>query len=341
MRNTVVLPPLAMLLFTISIAVAEIHTEPFIDSALVCLVKQEYGAAEQLLDAVLRADSANVDALYLLVTVRQTQLLDYESYTVEGERFLKLADRVLAKLERRKAVAVGDEPVKLSFYIGNIYGGKGLIQAKNDMWFAAVKNALRSVSLLDKVRNRDPTFYAAYLGVGVFNYYLSQNLKWAPFMGDKAKEGLRDIEKSTRARFPFNYAAKNSLAWILIDRQEYARADSIVSSVLADYPDNTIFLRIKARIKLWTHHNEEAYRLGIYMGKLACRRSPVNWSDLLSGYQVAVESCLKMNKAEQGRELARKALAFEIPDSARQIPYVREHMAYFRSLMQKKEKGPK
>jgi hypothetical protein len=311
---------------------AEIHVDPFIDSALVCLVKQEYGAAEDLLEAVLDADSDNIDALYLLVTVRQTMLLDYESYTVEGDSFLKLADEVLARLEAYKPSAVDDEPVKLVFYMGNIIGGKGLIQAKNDKWFGAVKNALKSVSLLSKVRERDSTFYAAYLGLGVFNYYLSQNLKWAPFMGDKSREGLRDIEKSTRARFPFNYAAKNSLAWILIDRQNYRRADSIVSSVLADYPDNTIFLRIKSRIKLWTHQNEEARDLGMRMAELAYQRSPVNWSDFLSGYQVAAEGCVKMGREKEGRAIAEKALRLEIPASARKIPYVREHLDYFRSL---------
>ncbi len=312
---------------------AQTTVHPGIDSAMTCLVEQRYDEARELLDDVLKEEPGNTDALYMQITVEQTRLLDYESYTLEGDEFLVLADSVSRLIEAasRRPMALEDS-VRYLFYLGNIHGGSGLILAKNGNWFRAVKSALKSVSLLEEVKELEPSFYAAYLGIGVFNYYLSQNLTWVPFLGDKTEEGLAAIRKSTKARFPYNYGAKNSLCWILIDRNQYAEADSIVESVLKDYPENTIFLRIKARIESWTHHHENAAKIGARLAQIAEKRTPTNWSDLLMGYHVEAESRMKIGQQERARQIARKALSLRIPAKSKAIPYVRDHLASLREI---------
>ncbi|MBD3391272.1 MAG: hypothetical protein GF418_04380 [Chitinivibrionales bacterium] len=308
-----------------------------VDSALVCLVNQEYDAAREVVGAMLREDRRDPDALYMLLTIHQTSLLDYESYAVEGHRFLQLADSVLGILEDGLSQSRGVDSVKYLFYVGNIYGGKSVILAKCGNWFQAAREALTSVSILKRVQELDSTFYAAYLGIGVFDYYLSQNLRWVPFMADKSDEGLEAIELATRASFPFNYAAQNSLSWILIDRGEFARADSVVDAVLSEFPDNTIFLRVKARIALWTHRYREAVAVSARWAELSLKRNPVNWSDLLSAYQVIVASHLERGDTAACLESAADALAFEVPVAAKKISYVRKHLAYMRAI--RKEYG--
>ncbi|MFP4418280.1 MAG: hypothetical protein ACLFSB_13500 [Chitinispirillaceae bacterium] len=297
---------------------------------MVSLVRQEYDEARRYLNTALSIDRDNSDALYLLATVEQTELLDYESYTIHGEEFLRLADSILGVFERKESKS---KDIKNLFYIGNICGGKGIIKAKTGNWIGAVKDALESVSYLKKVKSEAPDFYAAYLGVGVFNYYLSQNLKWIPFLGDKSDEGLRDIKRATQARFPYNYAAKNTLAWILIDRKEFGAADSIVASVLTDYPNNTIFLRIRARIALWTGRYDKAIAVAEKLCGLSEKRKPVNWSDLLSGYQIVAQSYEKKKDYTSCYQTARKALNCKVPSSYRQIGYVQQHSDYLKNIL--------
>jgi tetratricopeptide (TPR) repeat protein len=306
-----------------------------IDSALVCLVNQRYDAARDVSLGVLRNDERDADALYMLLTIDQTSLLDYESYAVEGHRFLLLADSVLAILKDKLTHSEVVDSVRCLFYIGNLYGGKSVILAKCGNWFQAAREALTSVSILKRVKEMDSTFYAAYLGIGVFNYYLSQNLGWLPFMADKSEQGLREIELATQARFPYNYAAQNSLCWILIDRGDFARADSIVDSALEEFPDNTIFLRIKMRIALWTRRYDTAIEVATHLAQLSQGRNPVNWSDLLSSYQVVVESNEKLGNTGKCADIAGRVLQFEIPETARKISYVRKYMVYMRSVQRK------
>ncbi len=316
-------------------ASGDVGIDAYVDSALVRLVHQRYDAAREVVDTMLVIDQDNPDALYMLLTIRQTSLLDYESYVVDGNSFIQLADSVLDLLKGQLAYCGGDDSVKYLFYVGNVYGGKSVILAKCGNWFQAAREALTSVSILKRVKEMDSTFYAAYLGIGVFNYYLSQNLGWLPFVSDKSQQGLREIELATQARFPFNYAAQNSLSWILIDRGDYERADSIVSSVLSEFPDNTIFLRIQSRIALWTQRYDEAVEVSMRLAELSLERNPVNWSDLLSAYQVVAESYEKKGETVRSLEVARHALTFEVPADALKISYVRKHQAYLRNIVKK------
>ena len=160
-----------------------------IDSAQKLLVYQKYDAAEEILDNRLEKVPTDIDALYLLLAVKQTRILDYESYTIDGKKFERLADSIRQVLEERCPKLEGKDSIDCLFYIANTYGGISIMQAKNGNWFDGVKNALTSVSHLKTVRKLDPDFYAANLGIGVFDYYLSSSLKWLPFVDEDAEKG--------------------------------------------------------------------------------------------------------------------------------------------------------
>jgi hypothetical protein len=306
-----------------------------IDSAMVCLVKQRYETARETVEVILEKDPGNIDALYMLLTIKQTRILDYESYTLDGATFVSLADSVYSVLKRAMCGRSAQDSLKILFYLGNISGGKSLMLAKCGNWFAAAREAMISVAGLKEVKQRDSTFFAAYLGIGVFDYYLSQNLGWVPFLGDKSDEGLYEIRIATRARFPFNYAAKNSLSWILVEKGSLGEADSIVNSVLRDYPDNTIFLRIKGRETLMRRRYDEAIAAGKRLTQLSVLRNPVNWCDCITGCQIVVEAHMSRGDTMLGRQEAVYALKFEVPSDAMKIPYIRKHLAYLRDVAAK------
>ncbi|MBD3317377.1 MAG: hypothetical protein GF344_16435 [Chitinivibrionales bacterium] len=314
---------------------------PAVDSAGDYLMRQRYERAKDFAARRRAEDPSDIRALYAYFTVRHTQILDYESYAVHGEEFLRFLDTAMTIVENSLSSGSPVDTVRHLFYLGNILGSKGIIQAKTGKWFRAAKTATRSVAMLREAKKRDSTFLAALLGVGLFNYYLSQNLGWVPFFKDRTEEGLRDIVAATEAEFPYDYAAMNAYCWILIERAEYVRADSIAREVLADYPRNTIFLRIAARSTLMNEKFDKALRDGRRLRDLTLEREGAlrNWSDLLMAYEVMATAALELNRPHEALRIAREALEKEVPMWAQKIDHVQNHWSYLTEMEKKLDKG--
>jgi hypothetical protein len=305
------------------------------DPARICFMGQRYAVADSMVQALSLQMPGNQEALYLRCAIRQTRILDYESYTIDGDEFLNLADSALSVLTKTLRYQKGKDSLEALFYIGSILGGKGIILAKKGKWPFAVRCALRSVGYFRQVVALDSTYYAAYYGIGVFNYYLSQNLKWLPFFGDRRAEAIRQIKRSTAAPCPYNFAACNSLCWILIERNELNAADSIVSGILADYPQNTLFLRIKIRVALGLSQWSGAVTAARSLIDLSLQRRPENWADVISGYQALACAYDHLRRDAACREVADKALSLNFPEAYRKIPFVKKHLKYLEEIQKK------
>jgi hypothetical protein len=312
--------------------------EAAINFARTCLMQQHYETADSIVRLQSKSYPEDLEALYMRCTIRQTRILDYESYAVDGKEYLDFADSVLQVLLENQKSQKGQDSVAALFFIGSVLGGKGIILAKNGKWPLAIRYALRSVGYFKQVLALDTTYYAAYYGIGVFNYYLSQNLKWVPFFGDKRIEALHQIKIATTAPIPYNFAADNSLGWIFIERGEFGTADSIVSHVLSQFPDNTLFLRIKVRADLGLGRYELSATHARRLIELSLRKQPKNWADIVSGYQALVCSYDNLHLENECFNATSTALRLEIPEAYRKISFVKRHFAYIAEMRKKHEK---
>jgi hypothetical protein len=300
------------------------------------LVKQEYTAARAVVKERLTVDPGDNTSLYLLDAIQQTEILDYESYLVQNDQFMKLSDSIKAVLELRLPTLSGPDSLKCLLYIANVYGGKSVLLAKTGNWFAALKDAITSVTLLKEVERLDSTMYAAALGIGVFHYYLNKSFKWLPFVdANSEKEGIAEIEKATRAPYPYSCAAKNSLCWILIEKRALKRADSIAESVLMEMPDNTIFLRIRCLISLWNKQHEQTVALGEKLAGLSLKRDPVNWSDLVLAYYAVAQGNDGLGKKKEARRAIEFIRGKKIPSEYKTIPPVKKNLRKISALWTK------
>lgn len=328
----------AVLVFGVYSVYSDSRSSSLIDSALILLVKQNYAGAKDLLEDHLQKYPQDNDALYLKFAVEQTKILDYESYIIQNEFFQLYADSIKTEFEKRLVKLSGYDSLMCVFYAANVSGGIGIMQAKVGKWFDAVKNAVQSVSVLREVCKADPDFYAAYLGVGVFDYYLSTSFKWVPFVSQRAQEGLKNIEIALNAEFPYNYAAKNSLCWILIERKQFKRADSLAHSVLKVYPDNTIFLRIRALISMWTGQYKQAIRFADKLIDLSEKRNPLNWSDLVAGYTIITCSNDKLGLFNEACRAAQEFKKLNIPHQYLEIPHIKKNIKEMTDILNKHKK---
>ncbi len=335
-----ILPAVLFSVNKLQISDSTIQNHPnALDSAKIELVNQNYDNAGRIISNYLCSSPLDMEGLYLSFAVEQTRILDYESYTIENSRFQSMADSIRDVFEKRLPHLKGRDSTYCLFYLANIYGGVGIIQAKRGNWFEAIKYAVNSFSMLKIVKNREPKFLAANLGLGIFDYYVSSSLKWIPFNEKKENEGLALLESATKADFPYNYAAKNSLCWILIDRQEFGRADSIAQSVLNEYPDNTIFIRIKAFIKFWSGRYKDAITIANKLIAITEQRQPVNWSDLAAGYMILVESYDKIGEKREVCRAARNLFDRSIPSEYLQIPHVKKNIKIINNIYKKYDKA--
>jgi tetratricopeptide (TPR) repeat protein len=305
------------------------------DSVKIYLIGQRYDAAAQTVKKILSENPGNIEALYLGSAIRQTAILDYESYAIDGERTITLAESTFSAVSRRLHGQKGKDSIDCLFYMGSILGGQGVVKGKTGNWPGAIKNAFASVNYFKQTLSLDSTYYAGYFGIGVYNYYLSKQLKWLPFFGDKRAEAIAQLQKATRAPFPYDYIARNSLCWIHIERNELDQADSLASSVLSKYPDNTLFIRIKIRIDLAKRRWPQAITGAGKLVSLSSGRTPVNWADIVSGYQAMVFGYEQMKKRGESLKAAGAVLSLPIPEEFRKIPFVKRHLKYVAEIRKK------
>lgn len=316
-------------------AFSDLAFDTCMDIVVSNLLNQQYAKAYERVENVLESDPDNIDALFMRLNAIQIEIMDYESYVLDGEKFVRTLDSTLTFFEKFIHPADVDDQVKYLFYTGTIYGMRSLILAKLGEWIPAVKNARTSVKLIKEARDLDTTLYEAFYGIGLYDYYVGVNLKWIPFMKGRARKGIRKIKKVVHSTSPLSYMARNSLSWIYIEKEEYSKADALVSPVLAKYPDNTIYLRIRARLALLLDNHEDAIIHGRRLIQLSYARNPVNWSDLVDAYQIIVASLDAMGKHEECLRIINEALDLKVPVSAKKIEYVQKHLNFI--TIKKKE----
>ena len=176
---------------------------------------------------------------------------------------LALADKVTRLAEARIAKS---DTAEMELYAGLGYASRarllGLRYEKMPVARAGVearKHLLRCLEL-------DPNMSDAYLGLGLYNYYvdtLSTLAKILRFFmgipgGDK-RDGLRQLEiASTKGEMTQMEARFNMAKNLRNYDRDYARAAQAAAPLTTEYPGNPIFLLLAGDIEQKLGHKDEA-----------------------------------------------------------------------------------
>ncbi len=325
MRNTVKILIFITSLFLVSNA--ELQMAPFADTLTHLLMLQDYNQALKYTDSIISKNPENADAHYMRLNIMQSLMLDYESYPNDST-FIGEANAYLKLLKKLKKRCSKDECTKQMLFEGNVIGAIALVQTKQEKWIDGFKNARNSVNILGKTYKRDSSFYEACLATGVYDYYVGKTFKWVPFVGMREDKGIRQIEKAASRNSIFRFAAIHSLLWILIEQEEYEKADSLVSGLMNRYPENTILLRIKTRNEFLRKNYDTAMVLAKRLVDISSKRFPLNWSDMYSGYEVIIRILDERGETLKCQQVVTEALSYEVPESAKKIVYVRDNLSF-------------
>jgi hypothetical protein len=205
--------------------------------------------------------------IYCKWSERKYNTIDAWSHTrpadADDNAELALADKVA---QLAQASIAKSDTAEMELYAGLGYASRarllGLRYEKTPVARAGVearKHLLRCLEL-------DPSMADAYLGLGLYNYYvdtLSAMAKILRFFmgipgGDK-REGLRQLEIASTQGQLTQLEARFNMAKNLRNYDfDYARAEQSAAELVAKYPGNCIFLLLAGDIEQKLGHTQEA-----------------------------------------------------------------------------------
>jgi len=176
---------------------------------------------------------------------------------------LALADKVASLAE---ASIAKSDTAEMELYAGLGYASRArLLGLRYEKLPVARAGVLARQHLL-RCLQLDPNMADAYLGLGLYNYYvdtLSALAKILRFFmgipgGDK-REGLRQLEiASTKGELTPLEARFNMAKSLRNYDHDYARAEQAAAPLVTEYPRNCIFLLLAGDIEQKLGHTEEA-----------------------------------------------------------------------------------
>lgn len=206
----------------------------------------EYEASKQTFKKILELDADSPAGHFLLgaLTLNTMQYFD-PLKTKDEEKFvydsfesaIAKADRVLAKRP---------EDFQAVFFKGAAHGFRGILRLQKAEFLSAASDARIGKAQMDLAIKLNPKFYDAYMGLGMYNYFMDALPSLIKFLkallfvpgGDRVK-GLEQIELSAEKGTYCSVYAKVVLASIYHNFElDRAKALKFEEEITRDYPDH-------------------------------------------------------------------------------------------------------
>ncbi|RMD97745.1 MAG: tetratricopeptide repeat protein [Deltaproteobacteria bacterium] len=166
-------------------------------------------------------------------------------------------DRALDLLEKRAPVTAW-----YHFQKASVHGIEGLFKVRQEKWFAALREGLTAINALEKGLERDPEFFDARLGTGIYLYAKSVlgRKSWLIPFSDRRAEGIREIEIAIEKGSLLTDISKVSLALIYLNERKPARGIELIRPLREEYPENVMIRMLLGRIYMESRRYTEAIR---------------------------------------------------------------------------------
>ncbi|HEV8538979.1 MAG TPA: tetratricopeptide repeat protein, partial [Bacteroidota bacterium] len=163
----------------------------------------------------------------------------------EVEAFSSLADRVVDAAEKYEERYGNDADARLC--LGTIYGYRAFVHGRTKSYLKAAWDAKKSYDLFHEALNLDERTYDAYMGIGLFHYFLDflpKPLQWiASLMGVSADavSGIKEIriaaEKGFFNKVEAQYYLAQFLPWM---EGDFESGERILAELGSRYPSNSV-----------------------------------------------------------------------------------------------------
>ena len=220
---------------------------PLLESAMRLTFREEYAAAEVILDSVIRRWPEDPAGYLFKAGMLDLYMLDYSTRRREKE-FYRMCDEAIRRADQMlRQVSDSTTRAWAHFFKGSALSYKALRQGRNRSFFSALRNGLAAVRELSKAVNLDSTLYDAYLGLGIYDYAMAElprYLRWLPFVKDgreRREKALREMRLAAEKGWFSRVPAKDALAWTLAYRGRAREGYRLAMELVQEFPESRSF----------------------------------------------------------------------------------------------------
>lgn len=214
-------------------------------AAIDSMYSLRFAAAEKLCDEVITMAPGDprghffkaIGAYYQYVIARSS-----DSKNGSYDRFMRLTQNVVKVCER--LLDKNENDSKSMHYLGGILGYRGLAKFTNDELTSAIWDGKKGFDYLERAVEADTSNYDAKMGLGLFNYmisnapsYVKPALALGGLSGDRIA-GLKLLEAAAAKGIYTQTEAKSWLADFYTSEENTTRANYHLSAIVKKYPAN-------------------------------------------------------------------------------------------------------
>ena len=283
------------------------------------LVGSHYEAAWQIHGAMSRDFPDSPATVFARAIILYTAMIDFEDSTGEAE-FFRCCDRVVEGCREQAVSAEENERVWLEFLHGSALATRAFYIGRRGKVWPALKLLVRARSLFSGVLKKDPSFYDAYMGRGVYRWGVAKRagvLAGLPFVPSRS-HALADLKLAIDSSRFSQHAAASALVWFLIEDGKYARAESLITVGLNRFPSARPFLWPLIALQYRTGRFREciATSEGLVSQYLASPRN--NGYDVVGLYKRMADAASKLDDHEAALRYCQAGLAASVTSDVRQ-----------------------
>ena len=235
------------------------HHDDRIQYGIDLIYSLEFSRAEAFFDSVMSAEPNNpVGYFFRAMTAWWKVLIDLDDHSYDNAFYQRL-DQCIAVCNRRLQIDPNDFDAIL--FKGGSIGFRGRLRGDRGQYLKAANDGRLSLPLLQHSLSLEPENKDILFGQGIYNYFAAvipekfpivKPLMWFLPNGDKAK-GIYQLETVAHAGRYARTEAAYFLAQIYrLFERDHRRAQPYLETLFTRYPQNALFHRYAARIRVET-----------------------------------------------------------------------------------------
>lgn len=224
------------------------EVEQLIKSGLEYAYVEQFDSAKYYFAEIERLYPENPAGYFLSGALLQLKMMDECQFSAE-EEYLHLMRQTVLNAEK---ILAEENNLWAKFYLANTYAYRAVYEGFRKNYFETFKLGVKGGRMMQSLMKEDSTFYEAYLAVGTYEYFWARASRYLPFLnlgGGDVNGAIAKLHIAAEKSLYSGPTARNSLAFIYSEEGEYEKAESMIDSLLAEYPTSRTFLWNKTEME--------------------------------------------------------------------------------------------
>ncbi len=236
--------------------------------------------------------------------------------------FKNLIDTVILLGEKNITAVDSNSSAWNCLAVGHARAYRSLYESRFGSMTSALKNGFKAKSAYQDGLNYDSSVYDIYGGLGMYHYWKSAKagfLRSLRIFNDDRQKGIDELYLTIDSSEISADAARSSLIWIYLDKEQFDTAAVIAQKMYQKYPEGKIFLWALAQIYFQSEQFDKAVETYQFLlEKLTA--NPKNYFNIVECEYRIYEADIKNGNTVKAKKTARRFMTFvnKIPQKTRE-----------------------